>query len=76
MRNAGNLFEQTCLQPAKPSKEEITLAPNKGQTQLIKMSKTGICHSPSSASYDRTKNFTAYTSIESCIANGGRLPKR
>ncbi|MBH9740120.1 hypothetical protein [Vibrio navarrensis] len=76
IRNAGNLFEQSCLQHAKPSKEETTPAPNQEQTQLIKMSKSGICHSPSSASYDRTKNYTAYTSIESCIANGGRLPKR
>lgn len=42
---------------------------------LVKKSTSGICHDASSASYERTKNFVAYTSISACIDSGGRLPK-
>lgn len=42
---------------------------------LVKKSKTGICHSQESSYYNRTKNFTAFDSLESCINSGGRLPK-
>jgi cardiolipin synthase len=41
---------------------------------VIKKSKSGICHPPGSGSYNQTKNFTAYTTIEECLASGGRLP--
>jgi hypothetical protein len=41
----------------------------------VKMSKSGICHAPDSSHYDRTKNFTAYKTLQDCIASGGRLPK-
>ncbi len=42
---------------------------------VVKKSKTGICHSPSSRWYKRTKNFTSYASMEKCLESGGRLPK-
>lgn len=42
---------------------------------LVKLSKSGICHDSSSSSYNRTKNFTAFENLETCIAAGGRLPK-
>ncbi len=41
----------------------------------IKKSSSGICHDYSSASYKRTKKFTAYDSVKQCIESGGRLPK-
>ena len=41
----------------------------------IKKSTSGICHDTSSASYNRTKNFEAFSSIEACLESGGRLPK-
>jgi hypothetical protein len=44
-------------------------------TGIIKKSKSGICHDPTSRYYKRTKNFTEYSSIEDCITSGGRLPK-
>jgi hypothetical protein len=43
--------------------------------ELIKQSSSGICHSPQSSWYERTKNFSAYESIDVCLAAGGRLPK-
>ena len=44
-------------------------------SDVIKMSKSKICHDESSPSYNRTKNFTPYTSMEACLEAGGRLPK-
>lgn len=41
----------------------------------VKKSKSGICHDTSSASYNRTKNFEAFSTIEACLHSGGRLPK-
>jgi hypothetical protein len=43
---------------------------------LIKKSKSGICHAPGTSYYANTKSFTPFTSIEECIASGGRLPAR
>jgi micrococcal nuclease len=42
---------------------------------MIKQSSSGICHSPESAWYDRTTNFTPYETIEACLESGGRLPQ-
>ena len=42
----------------------------------IKKSKSGICHAPQSASYQSVKNFTAFPTLEACLASGGRLPKQ
>ena len=43
---------------------------------VTKKSSSGICHCPGGRYYDRTKRFTAYESIEECLASGGRHPKR
>lgn len=43
----------------------------------VKKSRTNICHEKGvSAHYYRTENYTAYSSIEECLASGGRLPLR
>ena len=41
----------------------------------VKMSKSEICHATDSSYYNRTKNFTAYETLDECLENGGRLPK-
>lgn len=41
----------------------------------VKLSNSGICHDSSSGSYNRTKNFTPYQSLEDCLDAGGRLPR-
>ncbi len=41
----------------------------------IKKSKSGICHDTSSSSYNRTKSFEAFSTIEACLGSGGRLAK-
>ncbi|MDF2180128.1 HNH endonuclease family protein [Aliiglaciecola sp. CAU 1673] len=41
----------------------------------VKLSRSGICHTPQSHSYERTKHFTPHASLEACIEAGGRLPK-
>lgn len=42
---------------------------------LVKKTKSGICHPPASSYYDRTKNYQPFDSVESCLTAGGRLPK-
>ena len=44
--------------------------------QAVKKSRSGICHCPGGQSYDRTSNFTAFEAIDTCLASGGREPKR
>ena len=43
----------------------------------VKMSKSEICHATDSSSYKRTKNFTAFDTLEDCLGNSekARLPK-
>ncbi|PKH86909.1 HNH endonuclease family protein [Colwellia sp. Bg11-28] len=43
--------------------------------ETIKKSKSDICHDLKSPSYKRTKNFTSFNSLASCIESGGRLAK-
>jgi len=53
-----------------------TSAVNDGLSGPVKKSRSGICHAPGSTYYARTLNFKPFTSIESCLKSGGRLPKR
>ena len=42
----------------------------------VKMSKSGICHAKGTSYYNKTKNYTAYNTLEECLRAGGRKPKR
>lgn len=46
------------------------------QSQPVKMSNSGICHTPGSTYYDQTKKFTVFKSLQECLNAGGRIPKR
>jgi hypothetical protein len=46
------------------------------QEKPVKMSNSGICHAPNTTYYEQTKKFTAYKSLDECLAAGGRMPKR
>ena len=43
----------------------------------VKMSKSEICHATDSSSYKRTKNFTAFDTLDDCLnsSDKARLPK-
>lgn len=43
--------------------------------EIVKQSRSGICHDTYSDYYHRTKNYTAFESLQQCLNNGGRLPK-
>lgn len=43
---------------------------------VVKKSTNDICHAPGTTYYDKTTNYTAYNSVDECLASGGRLPKR
>ena len=42
----------------------------------VKMSSSGICHDVSSRHYERVKNFKPYESMQECLDDGGRKPKK
>ncbi|NDG35153.1 MAG: hypothetical protein EBX57_07930, partial [Betaproteobacteria bacterium] len=56
-------------EPAKDAKAPAADAP------AVKKSDSGICHDKSSPSYERTKNFTAFKTMDECVKTGGSLPK-
>jgi hypothetical protein len=47
-----------------------------GQSNEVKKSKTGICHTSTSPYYNKTKHFTPYKTLDECLKSGGRLPKK
>ena len=47
---------------------------NTATSDLIKKSSSGLCHPPESAWFERTKNYTAFDSLSSCLGSGGKLP--
>lgn len=53
----------------------LLVASGAASAGLVKKTSSGVCHPPASSYYERTKNFTPFDSVESCIASGGRLPK-
>jgi len=43
---------------------------------VVKKSDNGICHDPSSASYEKTTKFTSFPSMDECVKSGGKAPKK
>lgn len=41
----------------------------------VKKSDSGICHDAKSPSYERTKKFTEFKTVDECLKSGGKLPK-
>ncbi|MEK7538482.1 MAG: YHYH domain-containing protein [Patescibacteria group bacterium] len=66
--------------PSASAKARAAQPPNKEgipvDIDVVKKSKSGICHAPETTYYSRTTNFSPYTTLDECIASGGRLPAR
>jgi hypothetical protein len=43
---------------------------------VVKKSDSGICHDKNSPSYERTKKFTEFKTVDECVKSGGTLPKK
>ena len=70
-------------QDSKNDHEEQIIDKNEGSknsknlgNEVVKKSKSGICHATSSSHFSRVKNFTSYKDLTSCIESGGRCPKK
>ncbi len=59
-----------------PSTRSTYPANRSAERSVVKMSRSGICHAPGTTYYGRTMNFTPYSSLDACLADGGRLPRR
>ena len=42
---------------------------------IVKKSDSGICHDAKSPSYEHTKKFTEFKTLDECVKSGGKLPK-
>jgi len=50
-------------------------APSTPAAPMVKKSDSGICHDAKSPSFERTKKFTEFKTIDECLKSGGKLPK-
>jgi len=58
-----------------PSSSSNRASASSPASNVVKKSTSDICHAPATTYYDRTTNFTAYDTLDECLASGGRLPK-
>ena len=81
--NARNV--QSCLSFPKlvastlVSLSLITAAPaswSQDGTVAVKKTESGICHDATSRHYERVKSFKPYASMQACLEDGGRKPKK
>jgi hypothetical protein len=68
-----NSMDECVKSGGKPPANAKAPAP---EVSIVKKSDSGICHDKSSPSYDKTKNFTEFKSMEECIKSGGKAPKK
>lgn len=50
--------------------------PAAAPADVVKKSDSGICHDKSSPSYEKTKKFTPFNSMDECLKSGGKAPKK
>ncbi|EGQ8734482.1 TPA: HNH endonuclease [Vibrio parahaemolyticus] len=72
--NKARVFISVLLLPRSIITAVLLAVPFSSLSQ-VKLSNSGICHDEKSPSFDRTKNFKAFDSLESCLESGGRLAK-
>mgnify|MGYP006078723309 CR=1 FL=1 len=71
--HGGNTNSDNCHQNNKFNE---THCHNSNLQPPVKQSKSMICHELGSPYYSKTKNFTPFSSLNDCLQDGGRLPKR
>ena len=72
-----NSMDECVKSGGKPPANANAKAPAPApEVSIVKKSDSGICHDKSSPSYDKTKNFTEFKSMEECIKSGGKAPKK
>jgi hypothetical protein len=65
----------SCLPEQSANDKQLPDKTNLETVTTVKKSSSGICHDKSSGSFNRTKNFTSYKTMDLCIASGGRAYK-
>ena len=68
-----NSMDECVKSGGKPPANAKAPAP---EVSIVKKSDSGICHDKTSPSYDKTKNFTEFKSMDECIKSGGKAPKK
>lgn len=58
-----------------PAGQPGAASPSTPAAPMVKKSDSGICHDAKSPSFERTKKFTEFKTIDECLKSGGKLPK-
>jgi hypothetical protein len=69
-------YKQEVIKPQVVNDNKNQISQASYSNNLVKKSSTGICHAPGTTYYARTKNYTAFNSVQDCLDSGGRLPLR
>lgn len=72
--NGNYVSSGQATQPQVAPIPVVQAATAPASSEVVKKSSSGICHAPSTTYYDRTMTFTPYSTIDDCLASGGRLP--
>ena len=70
-----NIAGVSTSQPVITTQPGKTISDQKIEPE-VKKSSTGICHLKGTTYYDKTKNYKSFSSLETCLRGGGRLPKK
>ena len=53
----------------------LSALPLLGAADVVKKSRSGICHGTESSYYDTVKHFKGFGTVQDCLQSGGRLPR-
>jgi hypothetical protein len=71
-----NSMDECVKSGGKPAAGANKAAAPAAPVEVVKKSDSGICHDKTSPSYEKTKKFTPFNSMDECIKSGGRAPKK
>ena len=72
---AFNSLDECVKSGGKPPVGQPAAAAAAPAAPIVKKSDSGICHDAKSPSYERTKKFTEFKTLDECVKSGGKLPK-
>jgi hypothetical protein len=67
-------IQSVCLAMGAVALTAQVKAAEPAKDPVVKKSDAGICHDVSSSSFNNTKKFTPFNSLDECVKSGGKLP--
>ena len=67
-------IQSVCLAMGAVALTAQVMAAEPAKDPVVKKSDAGICHDVSSSSFNNTKKFTPFNTLDECVKSGGKLP--